>query len=788
MPNEWRVSDVDFCVWDMRQSEWPRARKRAFINGLFNGAPPYSDKEVQDNGITINVNDLSGPREAHNARAQIASAFMKPGAYFTATTDAGTRHKRSDYGRTVTNRAAKIMKRKLQYFEMNRSVQAMTILHGIAPTVNVDKDRWFGRAVAIDDVLVPGDTELVMDDLPFFAVFRKLTGPQLIKLAKGPKPDPAWNQPMVNECLRWIDDQTTRFASNYWPDFWKPEAMEERIKGDGAYYAADRVPTINVFEFYFWNDKKDVSGWNRRIILDAWTMPDAQGIRGRRSDGDVWTKDEFLYNPKDRKYASNLSEIINWQFADLSAVAPFHYHTVRSLGFLLYSVCHLQNRLRCKFNEAMFEQLMVLMRIKSQDDMERALSVNLMNRGFIDDTVQFIPAAERYQVNAALAQMGLAENQNLITRNASSYTSKLPSSSEKQVTATQWMGEEQKVTQLVSAGLMQMYEYCRPQYREVFRRLCKKNSTDCDARVFQAKCIRDGVPPEVLYEFESWDIEPERVMGSGNKSLEMMIAQQLMAYRHLYDPDAQRLILRDFTLATTDDAARTESYVPEVPHVSNSVLDAQQSVGTLLMAQPMELRQNVSHFEYASALIEALNVEVAKINAIGGVPESQSEIMGMQNLAGVTIEGQPVPGNGAQNHIALVAQDKESKSQVKQLSESLSEAMNQVKAFKQRLDEKMQSQNGNGQIDPETLAKIESDRMITDAKIQQKKESHAVNTANRQIAFEMEQERENQKTMAELQRENARLQQELSAQAAKAVIEIEKSKATASQAKKPENQ
>ena len=773
-----KPNDIDFITWDLRYAEWDRARRRAKINALFNGVPPYTDKEVQDNNIEVNVNDLSGPREAHNARAQFTQAFMKPGNYFVATTDTGTRHKRSGYGRTVTKHINKIMKRSLPYFEAHRSKWAMTVLHGISPCVFVDADLWCPRPVGIDDVLVPGNTELVMDNLPFFPVYRQLTGPQLIKLAKGPRPDPGWNQGMVDACLKWIDDQTLRIAGDYWPDWWQPEKWEERIKGDGAYYASDRVPTINVWDFYYWNDDKKVSGWNRRMILDAWTMPDAQGMRSRRAEEPFSGKDQFLYNPGNRKWADNFHQIVNWQFADLSAVAPFHYHTVRSLGWLLYSVCHLQNRLRCKFNEAVFEQLMVLMRVKTADDMQRALSVNLVNRGFIDESIDFIKAGDRYQVNAQLAQMGLMENNNLISRNSSSFTSKLPTS-EKVPTATQWMGEEQKITQLVSAGLIQAYEYQKPEYNEIFRRFTKKNSKDPEVRQFQNNCLKDGVPSEVLYNLSSWDCEPERVLGAGNKTLEMMIAQQLMAYRHLYDPEAQRDILRDFTLAVTDDPGRTAGYVPEQPQVSNSVLDAQQSVATLLMGQPMALRQNVSHAEYAQALLEALSVEIQKINAIGGVPESASELIGLQNLAGMTIQGQPVPGNGASNHIELVAQDKESKQLVKVLGDQLGEAMNQIKAFAQRLQEQAEAQaQSNGGLDPETMANIQNDRIKTEAKAANTRESHAQRTAQRAIAFELEQDRKNQETIAEITRENARLRQELQAQAAKAVIEIEKMKAT----------
>lgn len=782
MPSDWKPADIDFVTWSMRDADFLRSKRRALIDALANGVPPYTEKEVSENGITVNVNDLSGTRSLHDARAQFNSAFMKPGAYFNCVTDTGVKHKRMGYGRTVTNLAAKTMKKSLSYFECHRSKWAMTVLHGIAPCVFQDADCVFPRPIGIDNVYVPGNTELVMDGLPFFPIYRQFTAPQLIRLAKGPVKDPAWNQPLVDACLKWIDEQTLRLGGNNWPDYWQPEKWEERIKSDGACYASDEAPTINVFDFYYWSDSKKQSGWKRKMILDGWSMPSATGVRTRLSGGPFDKKDEFLYNPENRIWASDREQIITWQFADLSAVAPFHYHSVRSLGYLLYSICHLQNRLRCKVNEAIFEQLMVLMRIKSQDDMQRALSVNLVNRGFIDDSIDFIKAGDRYQVNAQLAQMGLMENANLINRNSSSFTAKTPSQSGdggRPPTATQWLGEEARVTQLVSAGLMQAYEYQKPEYREIFRRLTKKHSTDPNAQSFQAKCLKEGVPEKVLYTLDSWEIEPERVMGSGNKTLEMMVSDWLVNHIQMYEPDAQHRIKQIATLSVTDDAALTAMLVPERPHTSSSVHDAQLAIGTLLIGQPMELKQNVSHVEYAQALIDALGVEIAKAQATGGVTD-QAHIMGMMNLAGQSIDGQPIPGNGAANHIAIVAQDEQQKDIAKVLGDQLGKAMNEVKGFAQRLMEQQQAAaQQNGGLDAETQAKIQADLMMAEAKAANTRESHAARTAQRQVQFEMEQERKNAETAADIARENARFTQELQQDAVKTVAEIETQKAKA---------
>jgi hypothetical protein len=399
----------------------------------------------------------------------------------------------------------------------------------------------------------------------------------------------------------------------------------------------------------------------------------------------------------------------------------------------------------------------------------------------VDDSIDFIKAQDRYQVNAQLAQMGLTEIANLISRNSSSFTAKTPSSGAgdmKVPTATQWLGEEAKVTQLVSAGLALAYEYERPQFYEIFRRFTKKYSTDPEVQMVQAKCLKEGVPEKVLYNLASWDIEPERIMGGGNKTIEMAIAQQLMQYRNQYDPAAQRRILHKVTLAITDDAAEADALVPETPQVSSSVHDAQLAVGTLLIGQPMEIRENVSHVEYAQALIDALGVEIAKVNAMGGVTE-QPHLMGMMNLAGQSIEGQPIPGNGAANHIAIVAQNPEEKDIAKILGDQLGKAMNEIRAFAQRLQEQQQQaaqQNGGG-ADAETQAKIEAMMMQSEAKAANTRASHAQRTAQRQVQFEMEEQRKNAQTEAEIARENARFTQELRQDAVKTVSEIETQKA-----------
>jgi hypothetical protein len=751
-----KPSEVDAICQQLRDSDLSRSQNRARINELFNGCPPYSDQEVEENGITVNVNDLSSTRVAHDARSQFYSAFLKPGNYFKARTDLGPGHKRSNYGAIFTREINRPMKRSLEYFECFRSKFASDVLHGIGPATWRDRDCWCPDPAGIDDVLLPGDTLLTMRNLPFFVVYRSFSAPELIRLTRGPNVDPGWKMEVVNSCLEYIDKETSMLMGKQYPDVWSPEKVQERIKSDGGFYSGDQVPTINAFDFYFWNDDNKVSGWNRRMILDTFDVVDGQRVHNSKKG---FGRNRFLFNSGNRKYASKREELISFQFADLSAVSPFRYHSVRSLGFLLYAVCHLQNRLRCKFNEAVFEALMMYFRVKSNEESQRALKVNLINKGFIDDTLEFVPASDRFQVNAGLVQLGLQENQSLIEQNSSSYTQNQNFSRDRtEKTKFQVMAEVNAITHLVSAGLTQAYQYQNFEYYEIVRRFCKKNSRDADVRTFRANCLRQGIPEELLVA-DAWEVEPERIMGAGNKTLEMTIAEQLLNMRNLFDPEPQREILRDVTLAITDDPARANRLVPETPEkVTDSVHDAQLASGSLMQGLPVAVKTGMNHIEYVETLLANMAIVIKKANRQGGMA-TMDQIIGLQNMAA-----------HIQAHIEIIAQDKEEKARVKAYNDQLSKLMNLVKAFAQRLQEQMEQQAQSNGHDPETAGKVQSMLITAQAKAENTKESHAQRTAQRQLQFEAEEKRKQEQHEADMFRRGTETAQE---------IQINKSKAEA---------
>ena len=488
------ASEVEQVCYDFKLADYPRGLDRQRINDLMNGVPPYSAEEVDRNQIAVNVNFLEGTALSHDARMQMTSNLTKPGRFFSCTSDMGPRHKRSTRSAIVTKEIARKMKGSSVYYETMRSEVALDVLHGIGPSGWDTDDHWCPDALGVEDVLIPSGTMLTMKNLPFFSVYRSYTGPELIRLTRDEDAarKAGWNMKLVEQCLEYIDSEATSLMGTNWPEVWSPEKMGERVKGDGGFYASDQVPTIDVFDFYFWDDDKDEEGWKRRIILDAWSTPSGNppNVQMAANSKVDFSRNQFLFNSGSRKVAQSWRSLVAFQFADLSAVAPFRYHSVRSLGYLLYAVCNLQNRLRCKFSEAVFEQMMMYFRVNSADDAERALKIELVNRGFIDPTVQFIPAAERFQVNANLVELLINQNQGIISKNSSSFTQDKEGGKDRtEKTKFQVMAEIQQMNMMISAALQQAYNYKAFQYREIFRRFMNPESRDPDVKSFRANCL-----------------------------------------------------------------------------------------------------------------------------------------------------------------------------------------------------------------------------------------------------------------------------------------------------------
>lgn len=778
-----RADVVTSIVWQLRLGDWPRAQNRALIQSLFNGDPPFTPEQIQDSLGATNVNDLSAVTLSHDARKNFANAFQKPGRYFTVRLNTGPAHKRQQYSEVITDEINRVMKRSKRYFEVDRSTFANVVLYGIGPVVWMNDYCWCPTAKGVGDILIPSGTLLDMDNLPFYATYERFTAAQLKRMTSGPAVDKGWNLPAIEAAMRWADSEAQTLYSSQWPEVWSPERINERIKEDGGLYSSDAVPTIDCYDFRFFSDEDGSQGWRRRMVVDPWGgWAGAGGAPAGQPTADqpaqfskihTAVKDKgFIFDSGDRIYGEKLDQMAHFQFADLSAFAPFRYHSVRSLGFLIYALAHVNNRLWCRFLDHTFENMMQYFRINSDEDISRALKVNLADKGFIDKSLTMIPQTERWQVNQAIVEMAFAMNDEKMGRNSRSLAEESPGKPD-HMKATVYMGEVNKANALVSAAMDQAYNYQTFRYEEICRRFCIKLSNDPGVKEFRSRCIQRGVPEKYLNSV-LWDIEAERTMGGGNQMLEQQIAQQLMQFRPLFDPDAQRLILRKATMAITSDPDLTDALVPDKPNpVTDTVADAQRAASTLFLGMHVDPRPGENHQEVAKTIMGELALLLARYQK---VQPSMEDIAGMQNMALFV-----------QQQLQLLSQDKEALPLVKNLNADLQQMMKQVGMMAKAIEAKMQDQAaqqppGNAEAAAEaatTAAKLQAIKVQADAKAANARESHAQRTAERATQNEIKMQQDAQRHQQTLQQKAQADSLALHTQAQKDALDIEHQKATA---------
>jgi hypothetical protein len=746
---------LDQISYDLILSDYPRGRNRAKIQTFANGGEPYTPEEVEQNGIEVNYNTLKMTRRLHDARSQMANGLLKPANQFTCRTDMGPKHKRQQNGVIVTKEISRIMKTNPKYFESIRAKIGQLVLHGISPSAWEHSDWWCQRPVGVEDILIPSGTLLGFENLTMFMIRRNFTAVELQKLTRRPGRDPGWSSDMVDRCLAWVDKNTLEMRGSNWPEVWSPEKVAERVKEDGGFYYGDAVPTVDCFDVYGYDESNKESGWVRRIILDSWGAPSQSGVSGQsmtRKTDELFKggRDDFLYTSGSRKVAKSWTEIVSFQFADLSAVFPARYHSVRSLGFLLFSMCWMDNRMVNKFQESVLEALNQYFEVDSIQDAQVALKLNLINRGFIDKTIRPVKAQDRWQVNANLVELGMNQTDQMINESSGAFSQQRNFSQDKvEKTKFQVMAELNADTAMIGAAMAQAYFYQTFEYRENFRRFLKKDSTDVDVQRFRAAVLRQGVPEEILVP-EAWDIEPERVMGGGNKTMELTIAQQLMEWRPSYPPAGQSEILRMATMALTGDVEQTNELVPEEQQASPTVHDTELVFAAIMSGTDITPNPALNALEVAGTMIRLMAAKVQGIMQSGGVGTPQD------------LQGLGLAAKYTGFYMKSLSADKQAKPAVKQLAQALGNIMNEVKAMAQRQQEMMkkqqaaaaQAQNGNGAPDPDKLAKLKLAEASGKIKLDNMTQSHAARTAQREIEFKQKLQQEREQHLADLEKKD----------------------------------
>jgi hypothetical protein len=688
-------------ILQLQQATQTLQRNRTLINVLFNGDTPYTTQQQEEENISCNINFLEGTRIAMQASAQLNQYFFGQDRLFTVRYNKGPTALRRRAGEVISTTIAKEIKRSRLYHQARDSAHKQVVLHGPGPVVWRNRRSPLPTTAGIEDILIPLGTLADMSNLDQFAIYRELVWSQLEDAAFGPATDPGWNKGYVKALLANL--AKLGYQPIYQGNRWLfPEKLAEDYK-EGAYNTySSSMPKVMAWDFFYRNE--DSGKWNRKMVLDYANLTTEHAVK--EADA-VMRNRQILYERED--YADDWQQIVHWYVGNCSNVAPTRFHAIRSVGYLLYGVCNLQNKMRCRLQDHMFQQLLTWFRNVSEDNREKLGLIDLQNFGIMPDGVSMVTAAERHVADWNLVLMGLNQNRQLMAESSSSFMPDMQGAlggEGREMTATETLVRQNTSITLTSAVLGQLADQSVYEYNEICRRFAMKGNPDPMAKRFREKLREAGIPEEVL-DFECWEVVPTVGVGGGNKAAELTVTQALMQEVFpLVDASAQRIILRRRYVALTDDPDEAMAVVPEAPGVGaeDDVQYAQVAAAILMTGQPWQDKEGINHVVMATVLMGVAQQAIQQAEATAQQPD------------GVAIAAQKVAGaanvlSHVQGEIMKVGQASEQpgrKEQAKALLkqwQELNQANQQVGQMVMKVAE--EAQGGMDGKEAEAMAKIQ---------------------------------------------------------------------------------
>jgi hypothetical protein len=315
--------------------------------------------------------------------------------------------------------------------------------------------------------------------------------------------------------------------------------------------------------------------------------------------------------------------------------------------------------------------------------------------------------------------------------------------------------------------MLQAYQYHIPQYEQIADRFCNAESKNAEVRKFRRRALSQGVPEEML-DSDRWIIDPERVLGHGNKTLEIAMADKLMAVRHLHDPSAQTEILQIYDAANSDNPELAMRLTQTAKAPSDSVHEAQLMFGTLMEGVPMSPHRGQNSQEMAQTLIK-MTAFFLKQNVSLGIEPNKRDLLGLKTVVAAI-----------QMYFQLFSQDKESKPALQKMGKEMGALTQAVGIYEKQVMEadKAQAQQGPQQ-DPKDAAKAQAMVIQAKTKAQLAAQAHQQKTQQRQVQFQQKQAQDQQKHQADMKTQLQQTQVDTAAKDLETAAEIQRQDAKA---------
>ena len=576
-----------------------RSKKRAAVDGLVDGNPPYDPRKLRDSGQSdrANVNWGLSRSVLEGASSAFYDLVTQAAGCVCIETEYGSREKRIEYGRTMSKHADAALRANKCWNTWVQESQLDMVLHGTGPLLFENSRNVFPRFVPTENLLVPDRTPCNTAEWDIAAVLVEYYPPELYEfiIDEQAARHVGWDVEYTKEVImRAVDKKMPDQRTYTW------EWYQNEMKSNSFDYV-DETLVCRLAHVFWYEFSQD--GQARRITRAI--------VERSTSTGAC----KYLY--------INVGEYATWD----QAVHPMYYdrgrgglhHTVTGLGVKMFGAHEYQNRLFCMAMDKAFGPKL-LFKCSTPEAQQKFQMAKLGEYGLMPNGAEFIQTPTNGFTKDALDMFRATDD--LSRSTLSQYRQPVQMDKPGNPETAKEVGYKASTQgSLANTTFARYYEQVDALYFEMVRRMCDLNTSDPVAKKFQKDCRQDDVPEECFGRLKN--VTAARVIGQGSPYLREEVVQSMSAVITRCSEEGQQNWLDDF-IAAKAGSAQISRWNPKA---ETSQFMADQRVGAMtqigLMKQGMAAvfspSQNAT--TYAGTFINAC------LDAINSIQKTQGKNM-----------------------------------------------------------------------------------------------------------------------------------------------------------------
>lgn len=717
-PTKSRIKDVKSALkifQGLLKADEQSSINRARVDGMFDGASPYNQGQLNASGQGLKTNLNFG--EAQRLLDISLSAYVDLYSSLEKLVEVkGTQGEPSEITQQediVSEEITHLLRSWPDFHSHYLRLCTTFIKHGTGITYFDTPDDWRFRVGSFADILIPRQTPASESAIDVAVGRRQYHLHELFNFIKNPEAAKrvGWNVDEVKRVL--IQNVTSNGRDTTKNNYSDWETLQAELKNNDIYEGYQN-PTVSVLHFWVRELDGSISHY-----ISAEHRPK-----------------KFLYE-KISRYEKPEHAYVMFTYGVGSNGT---YHSIRGLGHRIFNHIQTSNRLRCQ----MIDGAMLGSAVMIQPENQRALDeLGFTYYGAYAVLSPNVNIIEKAAPNLSTGvQPALTDISNQLALNTDTISTYGPNQSSPYKNQMQVVADMDVQTRLSGASLNLFYASWNRLMKEIVRRIVKGSSSDASLRDFYGRCAERGVQESFIKTLDLARTKAVRSIGNGSYANRLVALRELQAISGSFDDVGRKNLTRDI-VSTRVGHDLADRYAPVAeggrPTIDSKIayLENQQlSEGTPVPVISTELHAAhlAEHIPALTGLIERLNTGQA--DPLQVLPALQAF------YEHIAMTAEQLAGDPMQQGLV---------GQAKQALQFAEEMINNTSKQVQKMQREAAEAGGAPEegVDPAMSAKMQEHQM----KMQMAQQKAELDMQLKQAKFEQEQALRDAKTAMDLQKQ-----------------------------------